>query len=75
MPSPAFEPHDHRNCIADGVAAVERHCALHKLQLTKVRRRVLEILLGQHKAMGAYQILDQLRAEGLCPDCTGQETA
>jgi Fur family zinc uptake transcriptional regulator len=65
MPSPAFEPHDHRSCIADGVAAVERHCALHKLQFTKVRRRVLEILLGEHKALSAYEILDRLRAEGL----------
>lgn len=65
MPSPAFEPHDHRSCIAVGVAAVERHCAEHKLQFTRVRRRVLEILLGQHKALGAYEILDQLRAEGL----------
>lgn len=65
MPSTAFEPHDHRSCIAGSVAAVERYCAEHKLQFTKIRRRVFEILLGQHKAMGAYDILDRLRAEGL----------
>ncbi len=65
MPSPAFEPHDHRSCIAEGVAAVERHCAAHKLHFTKARRRVLGILLEGHRAMGAYEILDRLRAEGL----------
>ncbi|RVV97907.1 transcriptional repressor [Mesobaculum littorinae] len=65
MPPTAFEPHDHSSCVSDGVAAVERHCAEHKLQFTKVRRRVLEILLNQHKAWGAYEILDKLREEGL----------
>lgn len=34
------------------------------LRLTAVRRRVLEILLENHKAMGAYEILDRLGAEG-----------
>jgi Fur family zinc uptake transcriptional regulator len=33
--------------------------------LTPVRRRVLEILLAQHRALGAYDILDTLREEGL----------
>ncbi|WOI57196.1 transcriptional repressor [Palleronia sp. LCG004] len=65
MASPAFESHDHQSCIADCVASAERHCAENRLQFTKVRRRVLEILLGEHKAMGAYEILDRIRAEGL----------
>ena len=30
-----------------------------------MRRRVLEILLERHHALGAYDILDQLRQEGL----------
>lgn len=49
MTSSAFKAHDHRNCIADGVASVERHCSEHKLKFTNVRRRVLQILLGEHK--------------------------
>jgi Fur family zinc uptake transcriptional regulator len=44
---------------------VEKHCAAGKLQLTPVRRRVLEILLTEHRALGAYEILDTLRREGL----------
>lgn len=65
MTSQAFEPHDHKSCIADGVAAAAAICRERNLQFTAVRRRVLEILLSEHKAMGAYEILDILRAEGL----------
>ncbi len=60
-----FESHDHRDCIAVGVAAAERVCAERRLQFTPARRRVLEILLEGHRAMGAYDILDRLREEGL----------
>jgi len=60
-----FEKHDHTHCIADGVEAVATACQARGLQLTPVRRRVQEILLSEHRAMGAYEILDTLRAEGL----------
>jgi len=65
MSHTAFAPHDHARCIADTIAAAEAHCAAHRLQLTPVRRRVLEILAGAHRAMGAYDVLAQLAAEGL----------
>ncbi|ETX28682.1 transcriptional repressor [Roseivivax isoporae] len=65
MRTTGFERHDHAACIATGVATAERHCAAAGLQLTPVRRRVLEILLERHRAMGAYDILDVLREEGL----------
>ncbi|MEM7179130.1 MAG: Fur family transcriptional regulator [Pseudomonadota bacterium] len=35
------------------------------LRLTPVRRRVLEILLETHEAMGAYDLLKRLDAEGM----------
>lgn len=62
---PGFEHHDHHACIAEGVAAADAHCDMAGLQFTPVRRRVLEILLERHKALGAYEILDVLREEGL----------
>lgn len=65
MPHTGFASHDHDHCIADTMAAAEAHCAREKLQFTKVRRRVLELLLREHKALGAYQILERLGAEGL----------
>ncbi|KIC09688.1 Fur family transcriptional regulator [Leisingera sp. ANG-M1] len=65
MDSIGFEPHDHSSCVHDGIAAAEAHCRDNALQFTKVRRRVLEILLQEHRALGAYDILDRLREEGL----------
>lgn len=60
-----FSEHDHAACIAETMAAAEAHCAREGLRLTPVRRRVLEILLGEHKAQGAYDILAQLAEDGL----------
>lgn len=60
-----FDAHDHSHCIADAMQAAEALCQAQKLQFTPVRRRVLEILLQRHRAMGAYEILDILAAEGL----------
>jgi Fur family zinc uptake transcriptional regulator len=60
-----FDRHDHDRCIATAVAAAERHCEQSGLRLTPARRRVLEILLEQHRAMGAYEVLDRMQKEGL----------
>ncbi|APG49099.1 Fur family transcriptional regulator [Phaeobacter porticola] len=60
-----FQAHDHSHCISDGIAVADAHCRKHGLQFTPVRRRVLEILLQAHRAMGAYDLLDILRTEGL----------
>ena len=65
MDTIGFEQHDHKSCVQRALATVEAQCAAHKLQFTPVRRRVLEILLSEHRAMGAYEILDVLRDEGL----------
>ncbi|RED12987.1 transcriptional repressor [Pontivivens insulae] len=59
-----FESHDHHHCRADCVARAEAHCASKGVNFTPIRRRVLEILLDGHRAMGAYDILDVLRTEG-----------
>ncbi len=59
-----FDTHDHTACIKDAVAAVDRRCGEAGLQLTPVRRRVLEILLERHRALGAYEILETLREDG-----------
>ncbi len=62
---PGFDPHDHSACVADAISAAEAHCAAAKAQFTPVRRRTLEILLREHKAMGAYDVLARLDADGL----------
>ena len=59
-----FASHDHTNCVATALDCAERTCKERKAQLTPVRRRVLEILLENHSAMGAYDVLARLDAEG-----------
>ena len=60
-----FAPHDHDSCVHGAIAAAEAACTERKVQLTQTRRRVLEILLESHAAMGAYDVLARLDAEGL----------
>jgi len=59
-----FALHDHDACVDDTLAAAEARCAADGLRFTPVRRRVLEILLQEHRAVGAYAILDQLQQDG-----------
>jgi Fur family zinc uptake transcriptional regulator len=65
MSTVGFSSHDHSSCKKTAIAAAEEACKDRKVQLTPVRRRVLEILLEGHKALGAYDVLDVLRREGL----------
>ncbi|WP_306115350.1 MULTISPECIES: transcriptional repressor [unclassified Roseovarius] len=59
-----FEQHDHAACVRDGMAAAEARCAEEGLRFTSVRRKTLEILLQEHSALGAYEVLDRLREAG-----------
>ncbi len=65
MSSVGFYSHDHDRCISDALAQVEARCETDGLKFTPVRRRVLEILVEKHHALGAYEILEVLKAEGL----------
>ena len=65
MPDFGCQAPDHTHCISDAVAAADAHFAAEGLQFKPVRRRVLELLLAEHRAMGAYEILDHLKSEGL----------
>ncbi|KIC41654.1 Fur family transcriptional regulator [Ruegeria sp. ANG-R] len=70
-PSPAsdkapvgFQEHDHKNCVETALANAEARCKEDGLRLTPVRRKVLEMLLQEHRALGAYSVLDRLREAG-----------
>lgn len=65
MSAIGFAHHDHNTCIASALQQAEARCLAQKLQFTPVRRRVLEILLEKHRALGAYDILEVLAADGL----------
>lgn len=65
MSTIGFDHHDHSRCISDTLTTAEARCREQGLQFTPVRRRVLEILLAEHRALGAYDILPTLAEEGL----------
>lgn len=63
-PDLAFLAHDHALCAADALARADVLVAQNGARMTPVRRRVLEILLEDHRALGAYDVLQRLTIEG-----------
>lgn len=63
-PDIAFVAHDHDRCANDILSRAETLAQSAGARLTPVRRRVLEILLEEHKALGAYDVLQRLAKEG-----------
>lgn len=60
-----FGAHNHAKCKAAALRSAEALCDAGGLKLTPVRRRTLEILAEAHQALGAYDVLERLAAEGL----------
>lgn len=60
-----FQCADHGACMSTMLAQAQQHCTAMGLRLTPVRHRTLEILLAEHRALGAYDVLALLAAEGL----------
>jgi Fur family transcriptional regulator, zinc uptake regulator len=56
-----YDGHDHHH---DPVAEAEAHCAKKGLRLTDMRRHVFEALAKSPQAMGAYDLIDALAANG-----------
>lgn len=63
-PTQAFAAHDHAHCATDALSRAEAMTEAAGARLTPVRRRVLEILLEEHRALGAYDVLARLAKEG-----------
>lgn len=63
-PDLAFATHDHAHCTHDALVRAEALTQAAGARMTPVRRRVLEILLEEHKALGAYDVLARLAQEG-----------
>src|SRR5262249_56584475 len=64
FPSP---DHDHDRCSSDAMAAAEVLCAQHGQRLTPIRRKEIATLLGTHKPLGAYEIVERLALKGPRP--------
>jgi Fur family zinc uptake transcriptional regulator len=59
--------HDHHACAADTLARAEATCRAQGLTLSPGRRRVLAALARSHAPVGAYDLIEQLAAEGPRP--------
>ena len=59
-----FSQHDHAGCARATLEHAEELAANRGVRLTPVRRRALEILLEEHRALGAYEVLERLVASG-----------
>ena len=65
MSTIGFAKHDHTACVSATLSQAESACKIKGLRMTSVRRRTLEILLEEHRALGAYDVLSVLSKEGL----------
>lgn len=62
-----FKKHSHSKCINEALRSAEKLCGEKNIQLTALRKRVLELIWSSHKALGAYAILELLGQEGVKP--------
>lgn len=53
--------HDHNSCIHNAISVAEQLCLSRGAQLTPIRHKVLELIWSSHKAVKAYDLLDQIR--------------
>ncbi len=54
------EEHAHGRCVGQALDRAEALCRQRGARLTRVRRRVLELVWDSHKAVKAYDLLDRL---------------
>ena len=55
--------HDHRHCVLEALDGAAVLCAERGARLTKLRRRVLELIWRSHRPVGAYDVLGILSRE------------
>ena len=62
--SKIFGNHDHGICFDDAIEQIENYFLKKNIQFTPLRRKVFEILIRDHKPLGAYEVLEALGKEG-----------
>jgi Fur family zinc uptake transcriptional regulator len=59
------ERHDHSACIDSALARAKAVCHEQGGRLTPQRQQVLELVWQEHKPVGAYELLERLRENGV----------
>ncbi len=64
-PNPTFSgtEHDHVHCVTLALQRAEDLCHMRGRRFTALRRRVLELVWENHRPVGAYDLLEKMRAE------------
>jgi len=64
-PTDNAHSHAHDHCVQDALSRADQLCLARGTRLTAQRRRVLELVWSGHQPVGAYEILEKLREDGL----------
>lgn len=59
--------HNHKECVVAVLDKAEQKCAKRDARLTPQRRAIFEIIASSHKAIGAYDIIEQMAQSGSRP--------
>ncbi len=58
---PQASKHDHQHCVNAALNTAMQVCSARSVQLTPIRRQVLELIWESHKAVKAYDLLDKIK--------------
>ncbi|MAI11538.1 MAG: Fur family transcriptional regulator [Rhodospirillaceae bacterium TMED167] len=53
--------HDHLACVEEAIARARQVCLEKGVRLTSMRLRILELVWRNHKPVGAYALLDEIK--------------
>ncbi len=56
------QDHDHQVCINTALARAESLCLKKGARLTRLRKKILELIWQSHAPLGAYDLMDMLQA-------------
>ncbi len=62
QPLYASPAHDHASCVETALDRAAQVCDAHGARLTDLRRQVLALVWQRHEPIGAYELLDELKA-------------
>lgn len=63
MTKPRFnQAHDHNLCIKIALDRAENICKKKDVRLTRLRKKILELIWQSHAPLGAYDLMDMLQA-------------
>ncbi len=57
------KPHNHQRCFEQAIKTAEKICNESGKRFTSQRKAILELICSSHKAIGAYELLEQFQKQ------------